>query len=174
MWRSAILKARVQQEKIDQSAAIEINFDGGGQPLTVGLGGLIRVTFPCRVLNCYIEAGGVTLTGCVPMIADATVYLGLGEQGLWAEGSTPLFGGTIPTLAGASESSLDVSDWAIDLQPGDLIPYGLLTFAGTATWLSVSLAVKRMDVPGIGVGTLVDGGAAEFTNATGDPFVVRG
>jgi hypothetical protein len=174
MWRNNLRKSFRPDPIVPVAPlVVTINFDGGAEPPVVGLGGLVRITFPCRILNCYIEAGIGSLLGPAPMAASATVYLGLAEQGAWASGSTPLYGATIPTLTAAPEAIIDVSDWTVDLQPGDMIPYGLTSFSGTATWLSLSLGIKRLDATRLGVGTLTDEGSTEFTNGSGDPFTVR-
>ncbi len=177
MWRSAINKAR---QEIPPAAVlptvISINMDSVGLPLVPNMAGMIQVTFPCRILGCFIYAGTANDTdGLMPASVTATVDLRLGTQGDWSGGSVALYNtDTIPTITAAAETSLSVDLWHIDLQPGDLILWRLVTFLGSATWMSVQLSVRRIDVTGIGVSSVFDPSSVDFTDGGGNPFVIRG
>lgn len=157
MWRSAIRKA--QQTIPDPPvlpSVLTINFDGGGLPLVAGLAGLAEVTFPCRILGCHIYAGSALLE---PIPVTATVELRLSAHGFWSSGSTPLYGtSSIPSITAVAETDVSVTGWIIDLQPGDLIPYQLVTFSGAATWLSVNIPLRRLNQTGTGVSDVLSGG----------------
>jgi hypothetical protein len=154
---------------------ININFDGVGLPLTVNMAGLVEITFPCTILGCHIYAGTAGSTGLQPSFVTATVDLLLSQQGTWASGAATLYNtGTIPTITAAVETSVSITGWIVNLQPGDLILWRLATFSGTATWMSVTLPIRRLDTQNIGVLSLFDSSSINFTNASGSPFVVRG
>lgn len=172
--RTIIAKATpADKATIAQPSVILINFDGAGQALTVGMAGLVEVTFPCRILGCHIYAGIMTTTGPTPDIADASVYLGLATQGAWAVGSRTLYANIMPTISGVAEADVSVAGWTLDLQPGDLIPYGLVSFVGTATFLTLALPVRRLDVRGIGVGAVANAAANTLINNAGNTVVQR-
>jgi hypothetical protein len=177
MWRSAINKARQEIPPPPVlPTTISINMDGVGEPLVVNQAGLIKVTFPCRILACDIFAGTAGDTdGLMPAAVTATVDLRLGTQGAWSGGSTTLYGtGAIPTITASAEANLSVTGWHIDLQPFDLILWRLATFSGAATWMAVELAVRRLDTTGIGESGFFDSASIDFTDSSGNPFVVRG
>lgn len=177
MWRSAINKAR---QDIPPAAVlpttISINMDAVGLPLVPNMAGMIQVTFPCRILGCFIYAGTAGDTdGLMPSSVTATVDLRLATQGAWSGGSTALYNtDTIPTITASAETSLAVDLWHIDLQPADLILWRLVTFVGVATWMSVQLPVRRIDTTGIGVSSLFDPSSVDFTDGGGNAFVIRG
>jgi hypothetical protein len=148
------------------------NFDGVGVALTAGMAGMIEVNFPCRILGCHMYAGIATPIGPQPIAATASVYLGLGAQGSWATGSRTLYANTMPTLSGTAEANVDTTGWVRELQPGNVIPYQLVSFVGSATFLTVALTVRRLDTVGVGAIDMVDVAGAAFTDSNGAEFVV--
>jgi hypothetical protein len=138
------------------------------------MAGLVEVTFPCRILGCHLFSGIMTTGGPAPIASTASVYLGLASQGSWATGSQPLYAGTMPSISASAEANVDTSGWILELQPGDLIPYGLVSFTGSATFLTLTLPVRRLDVRGIGLQSVDDGGGTAFTDGSGNEFTVRG
>lgn len=176
-----LAKARNRTDAQDiqtaQPSALVINFDGVGLPLTAGSAGLYEIRFPCRILACHMFAGvfdPVSLLP-VPTAATASVELRLAQQGLWSAGSAPLYGtGVRPSMTAIAEAEPSIASWTLDLQPGDLIVYALSAFVGVATFLTLSLPVRRLDVTGIGVSSWTDADGVAFTDAGGEPFVIRG
>lgn len=164
MWQSVLRKAQQPKDApMVLPTAVIINFDGGGQALTTGLGGIAEISFPCRLLACRMYGGIVSSSGPLPVLTTATVYLGLSSVGNWVSGARPLYGASPPSMTSIEEEDIDTSDWVTELQPGDLIPYALTAFSGTATFLTVVLVVRRIDVTGIGV-TEVDNGVDPVTS----------
>ena len=182
MWRNNLRKSRVIAQQRDPTvtppatntqAVVNIVFDGGGQALVAGLGGLVEITFAARILGCHMYAGYVSLDGPAPWEATATVYLGLGAQAAWPAGSRPMYGDAMPSMTNVNEKILDVTTWTLDLQPGDLITYALTEVVGTATFLVVSLPLQRIDTTGIGLTPATDVAEEPFTNQAGQTFTLR-
>jgi hypothetical protein len=180
MWRSAINKARTEIPPAPVLPSVILaNFDGVGLPLTVGMAAFAEVTFPCRLLGCHIYAGVANITtGIQPIACSASVELRLAAQGQWASGSRTVYATTRPTLTAAVEADVDITGWVTSFQPGDVLTYVLSTFTGTATVLTISLPVRRLDVVGVGSPSLRDGAGSvilgtEFTTSAGEPFVLR-
>jgi hypothetical protein len=176
VWRTLIAKARQEIPPPPVlPASININFDSAGTPLTANMAGLCEIAFPCRILSCHMFAGTASgSSGILPTVATATVDLRIGSQGQWAGGSMPLYPAGAPTMTNTSEAAIDTTGWIDDLQPGDLLLWRLVSIVGTATWLSVTLRIRRLDVTGLGVAALTNQGAVNFTDASGASFVVRG
>lgn len=176
------LLAKARQRTVDdtpvaaaQTAVILINFDGGGVPLVAGASGNVpEITFPCTILACHLYAGIVVGGVPQPVAVSAGVELRLGAQGLWASGSVPLYGGTRPGMTAVAEANPSIAGWTTELQPGDLLPNALFSFTGPATFLTVALPVRRLEVVGLGVLGLTDGAGDAFTDAGGASFTIRG
>lgn len=181
MWRSAIMKARGGQESQKPAAAqvcaLIINFDGAGQPLTVGMGGIPQLPPGAfRIVGIHLAAGiwSSTALRITPVNVTCQVDISLATSGLWSGGSRPMYD-TLPGLTNQSEVSIDPLTWLItDIQPGDMIPYALVTFTGPATVLTVTLSLRRIDVTGLGAPPLTDESGNTFTDANGLPYVSRG
>jgi hypothetical protein len=176
MWRSAINKARQEIPPPPvQPTALVITMDGVALPLVVGHAGILPVTFPCRILGCRMYAGVFDPAfGPQPLAATAAINLRLSQAGAWAGASQPLYAGTMPTLTAAVETDVSIAGWITELQPGDILPYSLSTFVGTATFVVLMLNVLRLDTRGIGLAGVTDGSGANFTNATGARYTSRG
>lgn len=144
MWRTIIGKAQQDIQPFPTlSGVIPICFSGGGVALAAGFPTMGIVTFPCRILGCWLFAGSELLT---PVAVTATVDLRYGQQGAWSSGAVPIYGPTSPRLTAQSEASMDISGWALtDLAPGTLLPARLATFTGAATWILLALPVRRLD-----------------------------
>lgn len=178
MWRSAITKAR--QEIPPQPVLPTVllaTFDGVGLPLTVGHAQFVHVTFPCRLLSCHIFAGetnlGTAIGGILPSICSASIELRLATQGLWAAGSRPVYATTPPTITAAAEEDVDIDGWVTSFQPGDVLTYTLATFTGTATVMTISLPVRRVDVVGLDSQTLTDATGDTILDGSGNTVVLR-
>jgi hypothetical protein len=64
--------------------------------------------------------------------------------------------------------------WIADLEPGDLIAYSLQTItAGDATWVTLTLPIRRLDVTSTSTTTVVDSFSDEVTTTDGDTIVLR-
>jgi hypothetical protein len=185
MFRSLLRKSRTEPADIPVApAVITMTFGGaGGGSLNQGSCGLIEVTFPCRILGCQLYSGAYTgLSGTVPaslqpVAVTATIELLLGSKGAWIGGGVPIYGSNLagrPALSAVPEASVDTTLWITDtLQPGDLLAYGLSSFTGLATFIVMSLAVRRVDATGQGVNNLTNTGGTAFTTAAGQPLAVR-
>lgn len=170
MWRDVFRKSYQPMPPAQvHTPVILFHFNGGGAPLVVGQPMMAAVTFPSRVIGCWLFAGDDTLN---PVSVTASVDLRRGQQGHWAEGSHPLYGATMPGLSGASEADVSIADWFTELQPGDLLPARLAVFTGSATWLLLVLPLRRLDAVGLGVDELVAGGDSIVTSG-GDRVVLR-
>ena len=179
MWRNNLRKSRPPQpDRPVLPSVIVMTFDGAGQALTAGQAGIAEITFPCKIIGCHMYAGiySPSLLKLVPAVISATVDLGLAIRNSWVGGSVPLYGTSPrPALASQAESDVDVSGWpVIDMQPNDLIPYALVSITGTATVVTLTLVLRRVDLTGTGVEDVFDGAGIDFTDANGDPFTVRG
>jgi hypothetical protein len=181
MWRSAIKKAHQEIPPPPVLPSVILaNFDGAGQVLTVGMAAFAEVTFPCRLLSCHIYAGVANITtGIQPIACSASVELRMAAQGQWASGSRTVYATTPPTLTAAEEADVDITGWITSFQPGDVLTYVLSTFVGTATVLTISLPVRRLDVVGVDSSALTDGAGSvtpgtNFTTSGGASFVLRG
>jgi hypothetical protein len=180
MWRSAIMKARQQDSErrpADTTTALVINFDGAGLPLSIGMGGVPQLPPGAyRIVGCHMTAAiwNPVTRLLSPVSVTASVDLRLASVGLWASGGTPLYPpGLPPSLSNQIEAEIDLTGWTTSLQPGDLISYVLTDIAGTATVLTLTLSLRRVDLIGVQVNTLDDGDTT-FTDEDGVPFEVRG
>lgn len=186
MWRSAILKARQgldesEKPRPTQDAALIINFDGAGSPIRVGMGGIPQIPpGSWRILSYHISAGiwNPSLLRLAPIICSATIELRLTHNGYWAGGSVPIYGdnGTPPFLNNQAEAYVnDLAGfaWLTDLQPGDLISYVLTSFTGTATVLTLTLALKRLYTTGSGETTVTDNTDTSLVDNSGHTIVLR-
>lgn len=179
MWRSVIRKAQQNQEQktpLAQTAALIINFDGAGQPLTVGMGGIPEMPPGAfRIMGVHMAAGiwNPTDLRIVPIITTASVDIRLASNGMWQGGARPLYANTRPGLVAQAEAEIDISAWVTELQPGDLISYALATFSGTASVLTLTLTLRRLDVTGLDAPTANDTTGTAFTDASGLAFTLR-
>ena len=171
-------RQRSQQQARDHSltAALIMNFDGAGSALTVGMGGIPEMPSGAfRIVGAHMAAGiwNPTDLRIVPITVTASVDIRLASQGMWQGGARPLYGTTRPSLTAQAEADIDISDWITELQPGDILPYALATFTGTATVLTLTLTLRRIDVAGINSPAFTDQVDAAFTDSSGVPFVSR-
>lgn len=182
MWRSAIMKARMQQEHVRtsttaQMCALVMNFDGAGQPLTVGMGGL-----PVMPPGAFTIVGANILSGIwspttgrlTPLVVTrAVVDLYLAASGNWAAGATPI--SSVYLISQAESNFVNVvPTWPItQLQPGDIVSYVLSDFVGSASVVTVTLALRRLDVVGVDAPSVTDSGAAVVTDSSGRPVTTR-
>lgn len=171
MWRNNLRKSRTPPpDKLPLPSSINVVMDGGGFALSAGLAGLVEVRFPCRILACHLFAGSAALA---PVAVTASVDLRLGRQGSWASGSSFLHGGTLPGITAAVESDVSVSDWIVNLEPGDLILYRLVSISGAATWLTLTLPVLRLDLTSSGTDDVIDGFGDDIVTSDGESVILR-
>lgn len=179
MWRNNLRKSRAvvpaPAPTLAQTAMVNIVFEGGGQPLFAGLGGLVEIPFPCTVLGCHMFAGTVDPVTFepVPSIVSATVILRLGTQGAWAGGTRPLYATVPPAMVSVVEEAPVIDGWVTQLQAGDLIAYSLAAFTGAATFLTLSLPIRRIDTTGLGTEALTDATGDAYVDASGQTYTVR-
>jgi hypothetical protein len=181
MWRSAIMKARQQQEdqkpQQEQVCALIMNFDGSGLPLIVGMGGIPQIPPGAfRLVGIKLAAGAWSSTQLkiIPVTVTCSVDVSLATSGSWSAGSRAMYDSR-PALTNQSEISIDPATWLItDIQPGDMVAFTLASFSGQATVLTVTLSLRRIDVIGVGAPTLTDEGGDAFTDASGRPYFSRG
>ena len=170
-----ILLAKARQREWEQqveratACALIMNFDGAGQPLTVGMGGIPEMPSGAfTIVGAHLAAGIWSLTDLriVPIITTATVDIRLAQHGMWAGGANPIYGTVRPGLTAQAEVDIDISGWITQLQPGDILAYALATFTGGATVLTLTLTLRRNDVAGID--------SPDFTAAAGGAFTTGG
>jgi hypothetical protein len=161
MWMD--LLSNVQQPKLPtftDTASINITFDGAGAPLVTGMSGIVLVPFPCRIIAAVMFCGLYGVGGTVPAQCTASIELGLSQVGFWQGGQQSLTGGVAPAIADVSEQAQDITDWITDLQPSDIITYSLVDFLGTATFVTLTLWVRKIDAINIGLDRVTDSGSS--------------
>lgn len=171
-------RQREEQQRVEQATACALimNFDGAGQPLTVGMGGIPEIPPGAfRITGAHLAAGiwSVPLLKIVPIIVTASVDISLASQGQWAGGSRPLYGTVRPALTAAAEADIDITGWITELQPGDILSYALSTFTGGASVLTLTLTLRRIDVVGIDAPSVTDSASAAVTDASGRRVTTR-
>jgi hypothetical protein len=169
-------RQREEQQRIAQPNALIMNFDGAGQALTVGMGGIPEIPEGAfRIVGAHLAAGIWSLTDLriVPIAVTATVDIQLASQGSWGGGSRPLYGSARPGLSAQAEADISITGWITELQPGDILAYALATFTGAASVLTLTLTLRRIDVVGIDAPPVTDGAGASFTDASGRAFTTR-
>lgn len=182
MFRSLLRKATQDlsgPQNTPDTTALIINFDGGAAPLFVGMGGVPKIPpGGYRIIGIHLASGvwnPLTLT-VEPIICTAVVDIRLATAGLWVAGTTPIYPDvTSPIqLLNQSEADIDVSLWVQNLQPTDILIYALTEFIGTASILTVTLNLRRLNLIGVGVDPVTDGTTGtDFTDGSGVPFEVR-
>ncbi len=179
-----VLLAKARQRELQRqetlavadAVALIINFDGAGQPLTVGMGGIPEMpSGSFTIVGCHMAAGiwSPQLLQITAVPVSASVDLGLVSRGSWGGGTISLTGGIRPTLTNQAEADIDITGWITQLQPQDLIPYALSTFTGIATVLTLTITLRRVDVPGIGTDAVTDETGGGLTDESGIPIVTR-
>jgi len=177
-----ILLAKARQREWEQqvqrasTCALIINFDGAGQALTVGMGGIPEMPSGAfTIVGAHLAAGIWSLTDLriVPIVTTATVDIRLASHGMWSGGARPLYGTVRPGLSAQAEADVDISGWITELQPGDILPYALATFTGGATVLTLTLTLRRIDVAGIDSPDFTADAGGAFTDGSGLSFTSR-
>lgn len=160
MFQSLIRKAqKIEQAAAAETHAINLIFDGSGTALTVGMGGIVEIPYPCRIVGCRMMAGITSVAGVSPIPTTATVWLGVsaGTDG-WDSGVFPIFGAVQPTLSHEAEATIAHTAWdVLELQPYDAISYTLTSFIGTATVMTLALLIRKVDATGLGSDDLFSG-----------------
>jgi hypothetical protein len=140
---------------------IDFWWGGGGLPLSVlTIDPLIaEVPFASRLVWAHLFAGDAT--GAAVSV-DATIELQL--TNLYSFGvKSPVYGGGIPpALIGAYAADLDISDWQVNFNVGDVLIAYPTIFTGTATWLALTLQLRPTDVPQ-GIDTVTDNAGSDMT-----------
>lgn len=153
--------------------SIEFGFDGVGAAPDLDMVSKGSVVFPARIIGCYIHAGNPQTA---PAAATATFDLRIGRRGSWASGTVPLYGPLQPGMADVAEQDFSIAGWyTLDLQPGDLLVARLLSFSTSAgaTWVTLSLVVRRLDVLGMGLSTVVSDTGDILIDDDGNTVVSR-
>ena len=169
-------REEIRHQQATGDTALIINFDGAGQPLTVGMGGVPQMpNGSFTIVGCHMAAGiwSPTLFRVTPVAASASVDMQLASRGFWAGGTISLTGGTRPALTSQAEADISLAGWITELQPLDMIAYALATFTGTATVLTLTLTLRRLDVLGIGTDPITDTTGDTVTDESGFPVVIR-
>lgn len=181
MFRSLIRKAYQQLPDTAATApritSLSCNFDGGGQPLVIGMSGIPQMPAGAyRIIGCHLAAGiwdpiALRLT---PATVSASVDLRLASVGLWPGGSVPIYGGSIPSLSNQAEAEMDLTDWQIiNLQPFDQLVFSLVEVVGTLTTITTTLSLREIPLTGVGVDPMIDEGSDQFTDENGFPMEAR-
>ncbi len=116
-------------------AALAFTIDGGGQAITTGVKGNLRVPFPCiidRVTLTADQAGSIqvdiwksTYAGFPPSDADS------------------ITGGNEAKIVGSSKSDdADLTGWTASLSEGDILAFNVDS-AATITRLTINLHVRK-------------------------------
>lgn len=178
-----LIKAqRALVEDAVRPITINWKWSGGGVPITVAVDpitlasgattvdpDLVEVPYPARLVSVHMYAGD---GAGAPVAVSATVDIRL-TQFLAFGASIPLSGtGAVPTLQLDSISDTDLTGWQLNLTGTDTLIARLTSFTGTATWVACVMKLRPTDVP-IGVETMVDASAVTYTDASGNPYVLR-
>jgi hypothetical protein len=160
MWTELFSSIRTAPStRLADTASINITFDGAGATLVEGMSGVVQIPFPCRIIDAWMFSGIFGVGGTQPAITTScSIMLSLSQIGQWSSGTGSI--GSAPSLSGAAEQQQDISDWIVNLQPGDLIAYSLADFIGSATFVTLTLTVRKLDVVNIGLGSVTDSGIA--------------
>jgi len=180
MFRSLIRKAYVDPNRGSsapaQTGAIIINLDNSIRPLFAGMCGIPQIPpGGWQIVGVHLAAGtwNPTSLRLQPISCTATIDLRLASLGTWgAAGGVPLSPSPIQLLNQA-EVDIDITGWITSLQPGDQLIYSLSQFIGNATCITMTIAMKRIDLIDVGNPPLVDADGDGFTDSNGDPFTVR-
>ena len=154
-----------------RTAVMKYGFTGGGTAIDPTLMDPIDldVPFPCRIVWARLKAGD-GLGAPVPV--TATVELRLSQFETFG-GSVPLYGdGTMPTLTAAPSVDCDLTGWQINLTDLDTITARIVTFTGSASWLSLQLKIRATEFQ-LGITDVLDGSSIVYTDAAGNPYVYR-
>jgi len=118
-----------------QYAGLEFVIDGGGQPLTAGIGGFLEIPFPCtivratlladRVGSCVVDVWKDTYANYPPTVADS------------------ITAAAKPTLAAAQKyQDATLTGWTKTIASGDVLAFNLDS-ASTITKITISLLAAR-------------------------------
>lgn len=157
--------------------ALMMNFDGVGTVLRAGMGGIPQVPQGSfTITGCKITSGAYNTTraSIVPVNCTATINIQIASQGHWSGGSRKVWGSDLPTIFNASEADVSVAGWDVtEIQPGDILPFSLVTFSGAATVLTVTLQLRRFTTVGIGT-TDINSGSNTVTDTSGNHIILQG
>lgn len=182
MWRSVIRKAYQQPPDAQtigmRVTSLSVNFDGGGQPLVIGMSGIPQMPAGAyRIIGCHLAAGiwDPVALSLRPAQVTCAVDIRLASLNLWPGGSQPIYGETIPQLNQTPEAEMDLTDWRIlNLQPLDQLVFSLLEVTGTLTTITTTLSLRQIDLAGLGVESQTEEGTGEeFTDQFGFPMEER-
>lgn len=160
----------------NNAASVYMNFDGAGQVLLAGMGGIPTLpTGAFTIVGCHMAAGIWNARDLLlsPMSVSASVDIRIASTGQWGGFSRPLYGTTRPTMTNQSEAFISTVGWITQLQPGDMLAYVLTSFSGTATVMTLTLLLNRIDVIGISAPPVVDQNGVQLVDANGNPIVDR-
>lgn len=152
-------------------ATINFGWGGGGVSIVVTATDPLQVDIPfaSRIVWARLRAGNA-LGGAVAVAATVDVQLNQFES---FGTSAPLYGtGTIPTLAGQSKNDCSLTGWQTNLGDTDTLTARLATFTGDATWITLTIRLRPLEVP-IGISGVEDSAGDRFVDASGNRFVFR-
>lgn len=149
-------------------------FDGGAALPVVGQ----CVVLPLGQIRARITGAMIAANG----VGSATIDVRHGTSGDLPT-TAPLYGASaanIPTLAAAATQDLDITNWTLNLQPGDILVATLVTVAsvavlpapGALTSITLSLFCRHLKWAA-GTTGLTDTGGDVLTTAGGNSITLR-
>ena len=116
-------------------AALAFTIDGGGQVITTGVKGNLRVPFPCIIDRVTLTADQV---GSIQVDVWKSTYAGFPSVD-----ADSITGGHEPSITGGSKSEDTVlTGWSTSLSEGDILTFNVDS-ATTITRLTVNLLVRK-------------------------------
>jgi len=117
---------------------VNIQFDGGGSPLSAGMAGQGMVPMSGKLTRARMFVG--TADGA----SSATITAQVGTFDDYPSGTVLHGAGLIPTLTDDVKVELDITDWVTTFYQGDLIAYTLDSFTGEASHLTLALQLAKL------------------------------
>jgi hypothetical protein len=154
-----------------RTATVNFEWGGGGSALSASACDpvLVEVPFASEIMWVHLFAG---IASGAPVAVTTTLDLQLTR---WASfgGSTPVYGsGTSPRITADSLGNMSLSGWFVNMTSGDVLIARVLTFSGTATFLTMNILLRSSDVP-IGISGVSDGSGGTVVDASGNRIVWR-
>ena len=157
--------------RIRKPSTLNFQWSGEGAPLVltqVGSRKLV-IPYPARIQWARLSAGDALDN---PVAVTATVRINLTSFTTFGA-SVPLSGtGTIPTITADSIADCDLTGWQTNLLPGDWLVARMMTYSGTAEWVSLDIMIRPTG-DDIGVTDITDAGADTIVDNDGNVVVLR-
>jgi len=172
LLRKARQDDQALQKPLAQASTVNFHFGGSTTAVTAGQTGFAEIPFAATILSTHVYAGSAL---GAPVAVTTTFDLQFGQKDFFATGVlSPLHAGTLPGMTTLAEAEIDMTGWLTQIAAGDLLFCRLATFSGLATWVLVTVTLRRLDVIGLGINDLTDfAGGANIVDGSGNQIVWR-